>query len=79
MKQVGVYDAKTHLPKLIDDVEKGETVVITRHGRPVARLVPVRRGQKSVAEVIEALMQFRNEHTLDGATIRELIQEGRRH
>lgn len=39
--EVNVYAAKTHLSRLIDQVNAGEEVVITRHGRPVARLVPV--------------------------------------
>lgn len=37
MKQVGVYDAKTQLPRLLDEVERGETVTIRGHGKPVAR------------------------------------------
>ena len=37
--EVSVYAAKTHLSRLIDQVNAGEEVVITRHGRPVARLV----------------------------------------
>ena len=44
MIEVGTYEAKTRLSELIDKAEAGETVVITRHGRPVARLVPERRG-----------------------------------
>lgn len=80
MKQVGVYDAKTNLPKLLDEVEKGESVTITRHGRPVARLVPVTsRRQRTVDEVIEDIRAFRKGKRLDGITIRELIEEGRRH
>lgn len=39
MEPVSVYDAKTHLSRLLDAVEAGEEVVITRNGRPVARLV----------------------------------------
>ena len=38
--EVNVYAAKTHLSRLIDRVNAGEEVVISRHGRPVARLVP---------------------------------------
>jgi prevent-host-death family protein len=38
--EINVYAAKTHLSRLIDQVNAGEEVVITRHGRPVARLVP---------------------------------------
>ena len=40
MKSVGSYEAKTHLPRLLDEVEKGERITITKHGRPVAILVP---------------------------------------
>ena len=39
MKHVGIFDAKTHLSSLVDEVENGCEIVITRHGRPVARLV----------------------------------------
>lgn len=42
-KQVNVYEAKTHLSKLLEQVEAGEEIVIARHGRPIARLVPVQR------------------------------------
>ncbi len=59
MKQVGVYDAKTHLARLLDEVERGETVTITRHGRPVAKLVPVSPNRRSVQEAIEELREFR--------------------
>jgi prevent-host-death family protein len=38
---VGAFEAKTHLSALLDRAEKGETITITKHGRPVARLVPV--------------------------------------
>ncbi len=79
MKQVGVYEAKTHLPRLLDEVERGETITITRHGRPVARVVPVRGRQRTVGEAIEAIREFRKGHRLDGITTRELIEEGRRH
>ena len=40
MREVQASDAKTHLPQILDDVERGDTVVITRHGRAIARLVP---------------------------------------
>ncbi len=79
MKQVGVYEAKTQLPRLLDAVERGEAITITRHGRPVARLLPVHGRRRSVREAIEAIEAFRQGHTLGGLTIRELIEEGRRH
>ena len=79
MRQIGVYEAKTQLPRLLDEVERGESVTITRHGRPVARLVPIGGRRRSVREAIEAIEAFRESHTLDGVTTRELIEEGRRH
>jgi prevent-host-death family protein len=42
-KQVNVYEAKTQLSKLLEQVEAGEEIVIARNGRPVARLVPAQR------------------------------------
>jgi prevent-host-death family protein len=41
MATVNAYEAKTHLPRLIRAAERGETVIITRHGKPVAQLGPV--------------------------------------
>jgi len=41
VKQVNIHEAKTHLSHLIEEVEHGEDVVIARHNRPVARLVPI--------------------------------------
>lgn len=40
MREVQASEAKTHLPRLLDEVERGETIVITRHGRPIARIIP---------------------------------------
>lgn len=78
MREVGVYNAKTQLPRLLDDVERGETITITRHGRPVARLVPVER-RRTPEEAVEAIKESRKRWRLDGISIRELIEEGRRH
>jgi prevent-host-death family protein len=51
---VGAYDAKTHLPRLLDEVERGETVTITKHGRELANvlLVAERRGRLSEAQAV---------------------------
>ena len=79
MKQVGVYDAKTHLTKLLDEVEHGETITITRHGKPVAKLVPVEEPRKDVAAVIAAIREARKGRTLGGVHPKELINEGRKY
>ena len=79
MEKVGAYEAKTRLPELLRRVAGGETITITRHGAPVAVLKPVEGAPKrSTKEVIDDLRAFRAGHRLDGLTIRELIEEGRR-
>ncbi len=78
MKQVGVYEAKTQLPRLLDSVERGETITITRHGKPVARLVPMGAPRRSVEETIAAIRKARKGRSLGGITTKELIEEGRR-
>ena len=55
MTTVSAYEAKTHLPRLIRAVERGETVIITRHGKPVAQLGPIQDRSRDVAEVIERM------------------------
>jgi prevent-host-death family protein len=78
---VGAFAAKTHLSELLDRAEKGETITITRHGKPVARLVPANdeaaRARRRAA--IEKLKEFRKGNTLgEGLTIADLINEGRK-
>ncbi len=60
MREVQASEAKTHLPQLLDEVERGETIVITRHGRAIARLVPdedSRRAER--AEAVAAIKALR--------------------
>ena len=80
MKTVGAYEAKTHLSRLLDEVEQGEEVTITRHGQPVAKLSPVQRDDEEARRIraLDALREFRRGNKLNGVTIRELIEEGRR-
>ncbi len=81
MKCVGSYEAKTHLPRLLGQVEKGETITITKHGRPIAKIVPATDATQSVAAVVEEMLAFRDENGPvlgDDLTIRDLIEEGRR-
>ena len=59
MSTVTAYEAKTHLPRLLREVERGERIVITRHGKPVAELVPVTDRQQDVAETIERMKRAR--------------------
>jgi len=79
METVGAYEAKTHLPRLLERVLKGERITITKHGIPVAVLQPP-DPEKVVdtKSVIAELRKLRNKHRLDGLSIREMIEEGRR-
>jgi prevent-host-death family protein len=77
-KEIGAYEAKTHLPALLERVARGERFTITKHGRPIARLVPFERTTPDRRrEAIERLKRFREKHTLD-VPVKQLIAEGRR-
>jgi prevent-host-death family protein len=75
--EVGAYEAKTKLGTLLDEVEKGHRVTITRHGAPVAILEPAHRPVRpGVGETVSALRDFRKGRTL-GMGVTDLIAEGR--
>ena len=79
MPQVGAYEAKTHLSELLERVEKGERFLITKHGRPVAELVPVaRRDPENIRKAIAGLQEFAKRHSLGGLKLKDLIEQGRR-
>lgn len=79
MREVQVSDAKARLAQLLDDVERGATIVITRHGRAIARLIPeVDRRQAEIDQAIEELMAMRRKMPRVSADeIRAMIDEGR--
>ena len=72
MDTVGAYEAKTHLPRLLDRVARGESLTITRHGRPVARLVPVSGGRERAQEAMARIVERRR--LLKRAPLAELLQ-----
>jgi prevent-host-death family protein len=79
MESVGAYEAKTHLPKLLERVAQGHRITITKHGVPVAVLEPYDSEKNvDVREVIQSLREFRAGNQLGDLTIREMIDEGRR-
>ncbi len=80
MKEVGAFEAKNNLGALLDLAERGEEVVITRHGKAVARLVPARGGRNRAAAhaAVQRIREMRKGTTLDGISLKELIDEGRR-
>jgi len=77
-RTVGAYEAKTNLSALLEFVEQGHDVVITKHDRPVARLVPVGRGMAS-GEVFERMRSLRGSLKLAaGESAKDLVSAGRR-
>ena len=84
MTTVGSFEAKTKLSELLDKVEAGETVTITRHGAPVAKLVPVnavdeRERQRALIEEIKRWRVGKDRGAKPGSTVPELIKAGRRY
>jgi prevent-host-death family protein len=84
MKTVGVYEAKTKFSSLLEEVERGECITITRHGKVIARIErvePSSRSPEEVDAILEEFESFRATHrgVLAGLSIRELIEEGRRY
>lgn len=77
---VGAYEAKTHLSELLEKVEAGEEITITKHGTPIARLVPVKKEFSPADRVaaIERIQKISAEVSLRGLKVKDLIREGRR-
>lgn len=87
MKKIAAYEARNRLSELLDAAENGEEFVITRHGRPIARLAPVGARLSAVREfdrarrreAAEWLINIRKKHGLGGLKIKDLINEGRKY
>ena len=77
---VSVYEAKTHLSRLIGEVEVGVEVTITRHGKPVARLVPVDDGMDERAAAVARLRAVKREAGIRASPeeIRSWIDDGKK-
>ena len=77
MLEIGAYDAKTHLPKLLERVRRGERFVITKHGRPVAELGPVTgRDPKSIAKALQQLREGREALARRGFRLSQILRKG---
>lgn len=81
MKTVGVYEAKAQFSRLLEAVERGATIAITRHGKPIAQLCPVSVVPDGREQVIEEIRAFGREHrgALRGLRLKDLIEDGRRY
>ena len=79
MEEVGAFEAKTHLPRLLNRVAEGERITITRHGKPVALLIPVdEAGSLTAKESARRIRELRQGITWgEGMTLKEAIEAGR--
>lgn len=82
---VGIHEAKVHFSEYVHRVERGETVIITRHGKPALRMVPEPAAEPSQEDVvarrqaaIDRWIEIRKTMTLGDVNIKDLINEGRR-
>jgi prevent-host-death family protein len=79
MREIGAFEAKNRLGALLDLAEKGEEIMITRRGKPVAKLVPAtpsfdrEKARRAAAGLLEASRGV----TLGGLKIKDLVNEGR--
>ena len=80
MREIQASEAKVHLPQLLDEVEKGETLIITRHGRRIARIVPEADQRQEQIDKALAAIRALGKHT-GRITVEELLSarhEGRK-
>lgn len=79
MQEIGAFEAKNRLGSLLDSVAQGEEIVITRHGKAVARLVPVVPSfdRDKARQTARNLLEASRGITLGGLSLKELVNEGR--
>jgi prevent-host-death family protein len=80
MRSVGIYEAKRQLSRLVEAAANGETITITKHGKPVAYLTPPKHASnEDAAAAVEAMLEFQRQNhiTTGGMSIREMRDYGR--
>ncbi len=79
METLGTHKLKTNLSAVLSSVEAGESVTVTRHGRPIARIVPPAASRsRRRSGAVERLLKFRRIPMPKGCSIVEMVREGRR-
>jgi prevent-host-death family protein len=77
MSEIGAYDAKTHLPALLERVQKGERFVITRHGKPVAELTPYSGHDAAAARAaVDEVRKLRAALQRKGVRMNDVLEQG---
>lgn len=79
MQSIGAFQAKTHFSSLLEKVEKGEQVIITKRGLAVARIIPFKKNDNEQRrQAILKLKEFSKQNTLGNLDWKTLRDEGRR-
>jgi prevent-host-death family protein len=79
-QQIGAFEAKTHFSQIIEKAEKGEDFIITRRGKPVAKIIPFKQEKEmTFKEAIEGMKELRKYYRGEPGSfnVREAIEEGR--
>jgi prevent-host-death family protein len=80
-QHIGAFEAKTHFSKIIDKAERGEDFVITKRGKPVAKIIPFeQKTEMTFKEAVEQMQELRKNYRGKPGdfNVREAIEEGRR-
>jgi prevent-host-death family protein len=79
-QEIGIFEAKTNLSQIIENVENGAEVIITKRGKPVAKIVPIEQKKKMTRkEAVEKMIELRKNYKGEfGSDILEMIDDGRR-
>jgi len=80
METIGSFEAKTHLSALLDRVAKGETIIISRHGVPAAKLAPLAEPEQRMnhQQIVEEMRALRKRVKPGNMSLRDMIKQGRR-
>lgn len=79
MRTIGAFEAKTHFSALLLQIERGEQILITKHGKPIAKLSAVSNSnQNTIQQAIARLKKFSQDKKLAGLDWKTLRDEGRR-
>ena len=81
-QEIGAFEAKTHFSRILEKAEQGEDFIVTRRGKPVAKIIPFEQERKmSRKEALEQFRELRKRYRGDPGSfnIREAIEEGRKY
>ena len=74
---IGLFEAKTNLSRLAQEVERGQTIIVTKNGTPMFEMRPIQKSAKETLTAFKEMRQGLKGVTLAGLDIKELIEEGR--